>query len=295
MDFTLRQLQVFVEAARDENFRTTADRLGISQPSVSNHILALERKTGTRLFERDRGTTARLSPLGKELLEQAKILLREASKLQPDDEASALGQTTLRVAAGTYLVDRWIRPQLPNFHLLADAANLEFLRVASVTEMVSQLRKGQADVAFYTGEPATARGITVERLRKVTVGLYATPPVARDAMASGIGTAPFLMTPADSESEQWQRQILGELGIFPSNVVARSQYPDVQLELARKGAGIAILFDEEADDDVAAGKLVRLACEFAPGYRCMLYQDRITNPRKLRAVEFLRELLSNAR
>lgn len=293
MDFTIRQLQVFVEAARDENFRTTADRLGISQPSISNHILALERKTGTRLFERDRGMAARLSPLGKELLEQAKVLLREASKLQPDDEASAIGQATLRVAAGTYLVDRWIRPQLPNFHLLADVANLEFLRVASVNEMISQLRKGQADVAFYTGQPTAARGISVERLRKVTVGLYAAPAVARDAADTGLDQAPFLMTPADSESELWQRTILSELNIFPANVVARSQYPDVQLELTRKGAGIAILFDEEAREDVAAGKLVRLGYEFAPGYRCMLYQDRITNPRKLRAVEFLKELLSN--
>lgn len=293
MDFTIRQLQVFVEAARDENFRTTADRLGISQPSMSNHILALERKTGTRLFERDRGMAARLSPLGKELLEQAKVLLREASKLQPDDEASAIGQATLRVAAGTYLVDRWIRPQLPNFHLLADVANLEFLRVASVNEMISQLRKGQADVAFYTGQPAAARGISVERLRRVTVGLYATPAVAAEAADTGLDNAPFLMTPADSESELWQRTILSELNIFPANVVARSQYPDVQLELARKGAGIAILFDEEAREDVAAGKLVRLGYEFAPGYRCMLYQDRITNPRKLRAVEFLKELLSN--
>lgn len=293
MDFTIRQLQVFVEAARDENFRTTADRLGISQPSISHHILALERKTGTRLFERDRGMAARLSPLGKELLEQAKVLLREASKLQPDDEASAIGQATLRVAAGTYLVDRWIRPQLPNFHLLADVANLEFLRVASVNEMISQLRKGQADVAFYTGQPAAARGISVERLRRVTVGLYATPAVAAEAADTGLDNAPFLMTPADSESELWQRTILSELNIFPANVVARSQYPDVQLELARKGAGIAILFDEEAREDVAAGKLVRLGYEFAPGNRCMLYQDRITNPRKLRAVEFLKELLSN--
>lgn len=293
MDFTIRQLQVFVEAARDENFRTTADRLGISQPSISNHILALERKTGTRLFERDRGMAARLSPLGKELLEQAKILLREASKLQPDDDISGIGQATLRVAAGTYLVDRWIRPQLPNFHLLADVANLEFLRVASVNEMISQLRKGQADVAFYTGQPAAARGISVERLRRVTVGLYATPAVAAEAADTGLDNAPFLMTPADSESELWQRTILSELNIFPANVVARSQYPDVQLELARKGAGIAILFDEEAREDVVAGKLVRLGYEFAPGYRCMLYQDRITNPRKLRAVEFLKELLSS--
>lgn len=295
MDFTIRQLQVFVEAARDENFRTTADRLGISQPSISNHILALERKTGTRLFERDRGMAARLSPRGKELLEQAKILLREASKLQPDDEMSGIGQATLRVAAGTYLVDRWIRPQLPNFHLLADAANLEFLRVASVSEMISQLRKGHADVAFYTGQPATLRGISVERLRKVTVGLYAAPEVADAAADTGLDKAPFLMTPADSESELWQRQILGELNIFPANVVARSQYPDVQLELARKGAGIAILFDEEAREDIAAGRLVRLEYEFAPGYRCMLYQDRITNPRKLRAADFLKELLSNVR
>jgi len=34
MTITFRQIEVFVEAAKDNNFRKTADRLGISQPSA---------------------------------------------------------------------------------------------------------------------------------------------------------------------------------------------------------------------------------------------------------------------
>jgi LysR family transcriptional regulator, low CO2-responsive transcriptional regulator len=34
--YTIRQLEVFVEAARDCNFARTAERLGISQPAVSD-------------------------------------------------------------------------------------------------------------------------------------------------------------------------------------------------------------------------------------------------------------------
>jgi hypothetical protein len=42
MSITFRQLEIFVAAATDCNFRCTADRLGVSQPSISNQIRALE-------------------------------------------------------------------------------------------------------------------------------------------------------------------------------------------------------------------------------------------------------------
>ena len=70
MSFTFRQLELFVEAAHDLNFSKTAERLGISQASISNQIRRLERWVGRELFQRNRGSPPRLSSEGLELLQQ---------------------------------------------------------------------------------------------------------------------------------------------------------------------------------------------------------------------------------
>lgn len=67
-------LQTFVIAAEEENFRRTADRLHLAQPTVTLHIQKLELGWGVTLFERI-GRHVKLSPAGKRLLPHARKLL----------------------------------------------------------------------------------------------------------------------------------------------------------------------------------------------------------------------------
>src|SRR5206468_783552 len=57
---TLKQLQVFLAIAREQNFSSAARRINLSQPTLSEHVAELERELGTRLFARRRG--GRTSP-----------------------------------------------------------------------------------------------------------------------------------------------------------------------------------------------------------------------------------------
>jgi LysR family transcriptional regulator, carnitine catabolism transcriptional activator len=52
MNLTHRQLEVLVAAADSESFSAAAQRLGISQPSLSESIRRIEREIGAPLFER---------------------------------------------------------------------------------------------------------------------------------------------------------------------------------------------------------------------------------------------------
>jgi LysR family transcriptional regulator, carnitine catabolism transcriptional activator len=52
MNLTYRQLEILIAAAESESFSATAQRLGISQPSLSESIRRLEREIGAPLFER---------------------------------------------------------------------------------------------------------------------------------------------------------------------------------------------------------------------------------------------------
>ena len=62
-------LRLFLEMAKDESLTKTAERLNVSQPSLSQHLHQLEDSLGQRLMERH-GRGLRLTEAGKELEHQ---------------------------------------------------------------------------------------------------------------------------------------------------------------------------------------------------------------------------------
>ncbi len=71
----LRVLRTFQAAAHLENFRETAERLGLSQPTVSAQIRELEIELGEPLFDRA-GRRVRLNEAGRVFLPQAEEALK---------------------------------------------------------------------------------------------------------------------------------------------------------------------------------------------------------------------------
>jgi DNA-binding transcriptional LysR family regulator len=62
-DVELGELRIFLVLADELHFGHAAERLGVSQPSVSEAIRVLERRVGGRLFERT-SRSVRLTPAG---------------------------------------------------------------------------------------------------------------------------------------------------------------------------------------------------------------------------------------
>ena len=73
---SIRQLEYFVSIAMSSNFRKAAQKLNISQPTLTSQITTLEDALGVKLFERSRAGTL-LSPAGRELLPLARQLLEQ--------------------------------------------------------------------------------------------------------------------------------------------------------------------------------------------------------------------------
>jgi len=72
----VRHLRYFLAVAEAGNFSRAADRLGISQPSVSQQIRDLETSLRVRLFQR-RGKRVLLSLAGLIFQEHARTILRQ--------------------------------------------------------------------------------------------------------------------------------------------------------------------------------------------------------------------------
>src|SRR5712691_4611159 len=74
MNVSLHQLRIFVAVARLGNFTRAAERLNLSQPSLSLHIRQLEQELGVRLFDRSTRSVV-LTRAGEDFLPTAERLL----------------------------------------------------------------------------------------------------------------------------------------------------------------------------------------------------------------------------
>ena len=94
---TLKQLEYFACVAENLNFRQAADKLGISQPSLTAQITALEEMLQLTLFERSRAGTF-LSPQGRACLASArKVILSMRNFLEVSESAVRGPAMTFRI------------------------------------------------------------------------------------------------------------------------------------------------------------------------------------------------------
>jgi molybdate transport repressor ModE-like protein len=78
----LRQLQFLVAFAEEGTYARAAARLGVAMPNLWKQVQRLEDILGVKLIEpQRRGASPRLTPIGNEVVEQARLLLDRGSQL----------------------------------------------------------------------------------------------------------------------------------------------------------------------------------------------------------------------
>ena len=143
----LKQLRAFCHAVRTLSISKAAERMHLSQPTVSLQIKALEQEMGTVLFER-RGPRISLTPEGGALYELASPLVEGMDNL-PDAFAERCGNLEsgeIHIAAG----ESTILYLLPGFveQFAAEYPGIE-IRLHNVTgrEGLERLRADNVDFA----------------------------------------------------------------------------------------------------------------------------------------------------
>lgn len=142
---SIKQLEYFVTIARSSNFRKAAAKLGISQPTLTTQVNAMEESLGVQLFERSRAGTL-LSPEGRELMPLARDILDQYQHLvdTATDSNRELGGTFKLGVSST--IGPYLLPQLlPALHERYPKLKLH-LREGDPRDLESGLSKGAFDL-----------------------------------------------------------------------------------------------------------------------------------------------------
>ncbi|SEG97922.1 DNA-binding transcriptional regulator, LysR family [Saccharopolyspora kobensis] len=144
----LRHLRFFVAVAEEGHFGHAADRLGMTQPPVSQGVQRLEARLGVTLLTRgSRGV--QLTTAGAELLPRARALLDGAEQFEEEARRQRENRGAVRIGVIPALTDRHVAACTAAVRAAAPdpAARTVITTTAPTTDLVEAVAAGRLDCA----------------------------------------------------------------------------------------------------------------------------------------------------
>ncbi|MDQ0314159.1 LysR family transcriptional regulator [Amorphus orientalis] len=159
----LRQLSQFVAVAEELHFGRAADRLGMTQPPLSQSIQALEEELGVALFARTRRSVA-LTAVGAEWLPHVRQVLEGAASLPETARRLARGQLGSLRLAFVSIAAYSILPELISSFKAAFPAVDVSLREATSDVQIEALLAGEIDAGLIIPQTGLQAGLAYRPL-----------------------------------------------------------------------------------------------------------------------------------
>ncbi|TPI13539.1 LysR family transcriptional regulator [Mesorhizobium sp. B4-1-1] len=260
MNDRLQQLAIFVRTVETGNFSKVAREFGLTQPSVSRTIAALEERLGVKLLTR---TTRQLSmtDAGEALLSRAREALAGIEEAENAARGADRLSGTLRVALPTTYSVKQIVPLLPAFLERHPLLKIDLMMSDRYENLITEgadmaLRLGnQPDSSFVTRKLATTRRLFVAG--PAYLARRGTPKCLAD-----LGQHHLIGGPGDGGDQTWTAQHDGVTEIQP--VIPRVQTRSAigVVACASAGLGIGIASTWMCASELASGALVEILADY---------------------------------
>lgn len=230
------ELAYFVEVASTLNISRAAERLGISQPSLSLAVKRLEDAFGTELLIRGK-SGVHLTRAGQKFVVQARVLLHEWERLA---QAATREETTL---SGRYVlgchpsVGLYTLPGLVP-RLLAEHPELDLKLVHGLSRQITDEVIGFKVDFGVVVNPVEHPDLVIKLLARDEVSLWSGPGGAAERAAQA-GQGVLVCDPDLLQTQAIQKQMAKKGMIFTRHVTTSSL--EVVAALVAEGAGIGIL------------------------------------------------------
>ncbi|MEX2146399.1 MAG: selenium metabolism-associated LysR family transcriptional regulator [Candidatus Rokuibacteriota bacterium] len=259
---TIRQLEVFLAVARAQSFSRAAERIHLSQPTLSEHTRDLENELGVPLFVR-RSRSVALTEAGRVFEDYAtRVVSTLAAGRQALAELHGLARGSLVIGAsttpGTYvlpaLIARFCR-QYPGITI--------GLRIANSRLVEERLRDGEVDVAVIGGhvlgraERCVAAGI-IDELQLIVPPDY--PVTKRPLSRAALARERLLIREEGSATRQVTERALRQAGVAFQPAMELDHTETVK-RTVMAGLGVAFVSQFAVADEIRDGRLRTIAVE----------------------------------
>lgn len=243
MDMDIHQLRSFVAVAEELHFSRAAERLQVTQPSLSQHIRQLEKQLKTELFVR---TTRRveLTTPGMELLGRAKRILTAVDDATHATEQAAQGKLGRLSVGFTGTTTYELLPTMAkSFRAQCPDVELTLLGEMVTPLQVDALLAGTLDVGFLR-PPVDAPEIQLSIVRREPLGVvlpewhHLASQATVDLLA--LADEPFVVHPSRSVVHRTVLQTCLDAGFRP-RVAQEVGETSVAVSLVAAGLGVALL------------------------------------------------------
>lgn len=150
MDIEIKRLQQVLAVVRCGSISRAATELHMTQPALSRSIATLEDRYGFKIFDRSKGGTT-LTAIGKSVVAEAEVLLRQARSVDHNFKLYSSGQTGAIAFGIGPLLASLVLPSLSR-HFLEKKYQLHLKFVTkSPDALVRELLDDRIEIMFYGG------------------------------------------------------------------------------------------------------------------------------------------------
>ena len=258
MAITLNQLSSFLAVAREGSVSGAAEKLYVTQPSISAAVSALSREIGVDLTERV-GRGIGLTAAGDAFRPYAADVLglieqgRQAAR-----EAADFSMRSLRIVAVATAAEYVVPSLLRAFHRLHPEVNLA-LEVANRATVFERVLEHEVDVAI-AGRPPEDERIAGLAFLKNDLALIVAPddPLAgRTVRPDELADRVWLMREPGSGTRQLVTEFLAENDIRPQSLTLGSN--GAIKEAVRLGLGVSIQSRVAVEHELGNGALAEVS------------------------------------
>jgi DNA-binding transcriptional LysR family regulator len=297
----LRRLEIFVKVAELGSFSRAAQALSLTQPTVSEHVRALEDEMGVQLLDR-LGRGAATTRAGQLLLGYAQRMLtlsREARQAIDQFQGRLSGEL---IVGGSTIPGEYVLPGLIGQFKAKQAEISIVLLIGDSRQVTEWVDEGRVELAVVGARPGQrtleARPLMGDELVVVVPAGHAWAKRETVSLAE-VQEQPMVVRERGSGSREALERALGNvdttLGAF--RIVGEMGSTQAIKQAVRAGVGLSLISRRAVADECQAGLVVCLTIaqvDVRRSFYLVTHRDRTRSPLGLAFLAFLESQFPSA-
>lgn len=282
--FDWNQIRSFLIAAEEGSISAAARALGVTQPTLSRQVSALESELGVTLFERGHRALM-LTEAGTKLLEQVRVMGNVATQISLIAASQGTDLSGSVTVTGSNLISTYHLPPIIkrlNFH----APDIRLHIISS--NKILDLHKREADIAIRHVRPEHKDLIT-RLIDEPTLQLYASSSyldqIGRPPTVETLNRAKFIGVGTKDQALQIYRSL--GLALTEKNLHVVCDNGVTGVEMLKQGLGITLVAEATAQMIPGIERVTLSAVPLTMPIWLTTHRELHTNPRIRFVYDFL--------